>query len=189
MADSQLMSIIGRINPAGPGPDAPLFTAADMAKLAAIPSSEQGLLQVVGDVSSDENARFIAAGALVEGNWMGWRNDASNRRAVAHVLVNAMAQDPTHNRWGLPGSFVGPFGKRLLSLGVEAEGELIALLSDSRPLNIEGSQAATLNSQFKFRLSALAAWLVADARHIPWQPSSSPSERDAEIAKLRAGLG
>jgi hypothetical protein len=184
VADSQLMSIIGGINPAGPGPDAPLFTTAEMAKLAAVPSSEQTLLQLVRE-PPNETTRFIAAEALVEGNWSGWRNDAANRRAVANALTNAMANDRSHNRWGLPGSFVGPFGKCLLSLGTEAQVELAAMLSDSRPLNIEGSEAATLNSQGKFRVSDLAAWLIASARQIPWKPALSLSERDAQIGELR----
>ena len=185
VADSNLTSILSRINPAGPGPDAPLFSTADMQRLASLPSSENQLLSLVRDNNSEQATRFLAAEALVEGNWKEWRIQSADRAAVARVLAEALANDASHNRWGLPGSFVGPFSKRLLSLGTEAEAALVRLLGDSRPLNIEGSEAATLNSQFHFRVSDLASWLIATARQTPWQPSQVPSERDAATIALR----
>jgi len=185
VADPKLMAILRGINPAGPGPDAPLLTATDIAKLTTIPSVEIGLLELVRDSKSAPASRFVAAEALLEGKWTAWRNSGGNRRAVADALANAMANDQSHNRWGLPGSFVGPFGKRLLSLGDEAGLALVPLLSDGRFLNIEGSEAATLNSQFKFRVSDLAAWLISTALHLPWQPAGTSAEREAAIANLR----
>lgn len=185
MIEPEVMSILRNIDPAGPGPDAPLFSGDDMSKLAELPSSEEQLLRLVRDLDSGQGIRFVAAEALVEGNWKDWREDAGVRGAVADVLANAMANDRTHNRWGLPGSFVGPFGKRLLAVGTEAEAALVPLLSDARPLHIVGSEAATLNSQANFRVSDLAAWLIATSRKIPWQPSQVPGERDAAIAALR----
>ncbi len=179
------MSILRAVDPAGPGPDAPLFSDDSMAKLVALPSSEEQLLTVVRDPSSDQALRFVAAEALVEGNWTDWRSDPANRRAVADVLANAISQDRIHNRWGLPGSFVGPFGNRLISLGAEAEAALVPLLDDARPLHIVGSEAATLNSQSQFRVSDLGAWLIATARHSPWQADGPPAERDIAIADLR----
>jgi len=185
---TELTSILRGISAAGPGPDAPLFSEGEMSKLAALPSSEEGLLELVRDANSGENVRFVAAEALVEGKWSRWRDDAATRRPVADVLADAMAGDRVHNRWGLPGSFVGPFGKRLLSLGAEAEAALVPLLSDARSLHIVGSEAATLNSEANFRVSDLAAYLIASARQISWQPSPSPGERDTEIAKLRSQI-
>lgn len=167
MSDLELMSILRRIDPAGPGPDAPLFSEAEMSKLVALPASEEQLLEIIRDSNTDQGTRFVAAEALIEGNWTAWRKDAANRRAVADALAKAMASSRTHNRWGLPGSFVGPFGRRLLSLGPEAESALLPLLSDARPLHIVGSEAATLNSQANFRVSDLVAYLIASARQIP----------------------
>ena len=135
-----------------------------MSKLEGLPLSEEGLLQIVRDSNSDQTIRFLAAEALAEGNWPGWRNDADKRQAVADVLANALANDRIHNRWGLPGAFVGPFGGRLLSLGAEAQTALEAFLGDDRPLHITGSEAATLNSQAHYRVSDLAAWLIESAR-------------------------
>jgi hypothetical protein len=169
--DPKLTSILRRISAAGPGPDAPLFSQSDMSKLAACPSAEEGLLQLIGDSCCDETIRFLAAEALVEGNWSAWRSDANNRQALADVLAHTLANDRTHNRWGLPGAFVGPFGRRLLSLGAEAQSALDVFLSDDRPLHITGSEAATLNSQARYRVADLASWLIATARHIPWQPA------------------
>lgn len=185
MIDPRLTSILRGISAAGPGPDAPLFSAGDLAKLEALPSPEEGLLQLMRDSNSDPTTRFIAAEALAEGNWSAWRSDADLRKALADVLANALANDRVHNRWGLPGSFIGPFGRRLLSLGAEAQTALDALLRDNRPLQITGSEAATLNSQAHYRVADLAAWLIATARQIPWQPAGVPAERDAAIADLR----
>jgi len=188
MTDPKLMSIVRQIAPAGPGPDAPLFAAGEMAKLTALPSAEADLLELVRDANCDPATRFIAAEGLVESSLTAWRNKAENRRDVADVLAKAMADDQSHNRWGLPGSFLGPFGKRLLSLGAEAESALVPLLSDGRLLNIEGSEAATLNSQFKFRVSDLAGWLIASSFHLPWPPEGTSAERDAAIAELRSRM-
>lgn len=185
MVDPGLTSILHGISAAGAGPDAPLFSESDMSKLEALPSCEEGLLQLTDDINSDQTIRFIAAEALAEGNWSAWRSDADKRQAVADVLANALANDRIHNRWGLPGSFIGPFGRRLLSLGAEAQTALDAFLGDHRPLHISGSEAATLNSQARYRVADLAAWLIATARHIPWQPADIPAERDTAIADLR----
>jgi len=62
------------------------------------------------------------------------------------------------------------------------------LLGDEHPLNIEGSEAATLNSHTHCRVSDLAVWLIAAARHLPWRAANTPAERDAEIAQLRSRL-
>lgn len=183
--DPRLTAILRGISAAGPGPDAPLFSASDMSKLEAVPSSEDGLLQLVRDSNSDQTIRFLAAEALAEGNWSAWRSVVAKRQAVANVLTNALANDRTHNRWGLPGSFVGPFGGRLLSLGAEAETALEAFRRDDRPLHITGSEAATLNSQADYRVSDLAAWLIATARQVPWQPAGVPAESDTATGDQR----
>lgn len=185
MVDPELRSILCGIRAAGAGPDAPIFSEQDMLELEALPSSEERLLRMVRDRQSDPTIRFLAAEALAEGNWPDWRGDADQRQAVADVLVRALANDRSHNRWGLPGSFTGPFGDRLLSLGAEAQTALDALLEDRRPLHITGSEAATLNAQARFRVSDLAAWLIATARQIPWQPADNPAARDRAIADLR----
>jgi hypothetical protein len=166
---SDLLSILGRVNPAGPGPDAPLFSEGDLSKLAAILSSEEELLGLLRDSNSDLRIRFLAAEALVEGPWKSWRNDSASRRLVADALTNAMADDRLHNRWGLPDSFIGPFGRRLVSVGAEADAALQNLVGDERYLHIVGSEAATLNSQAGFRVSDLASWLIANLQGIPWQ--------------------
>jgi hypothetical protein len=171
---SELLSILRRVDPAGPGPDAPLFSEGDLSKLAAIPSSEEDLLNLLRNSNSDSNIRFLAAETLVEGPWNSWRNDSATRRLVADALTNAMADDQLHNRWGLPDSFVGPFGRRLLSLGAEADAALQNLIADERYLHIVGSEAATLNSQAGFRVSDLASWLIANSRDVPWHRGHVP---------------
>ena len=186
MHDDQLLSVLDAADPAGAGPDGPLFDERSLAALAAIPSAEQKLLALARDERETPARRFAAAEALAEGAWEGWRSTGEGRAAVARALVEAMAGDRSHNRWGLPGAFVGPFGRRLLSLGEGAEAALLPLLDDARPLSIEGSEAATINSRAGYRVADLAAWLLASSRGLAWRDDPDPRARDEEIARVRS---
>ena len=185
MTDPQVVSIIDHVSPSGTGPDGPLFDETNLKALAAVPSAESKLLAIVEDKDTSADHRFVAAEALLEGSWNGWRSKREDRRAVADVLADALARDPIHNRWGLPGEFTGRFGKQLLALQAEGEAALRRLLNDNRSLNIVGSEAATVNSKARYRVSDLAAWLLASAYGVPWSNNPDPGVRDAEIARLR----
>jgi hypothetical protein len=163
--DPRITRILDEVDPAGTGADGALFTAPQLAALAAIPSSDDQLMEMVADASLAPARRFVAAEALSEGPWSGWRPSPHDRGVVAGALADAMATDRSHNRWGLPGTFVGPFGRRLMSLGAEADDALRAYLDDARPLAIEGSEAATINAGAGYRVGDLAAWLRASAGH------------------------
>ena len=104
---------------------------------------------------------------------------------MADVLADALSRDHVHNRWGLPGEFTGRFGKQLLALQAEGDAALRRLLDDRRPLEIEGSEAATLNSKAHYRVADLAAWLLASAHGEAWRNDPDPGVRDAEIARLK----
>jgi len=185
MLDPQVLSIIGRVSPSGIGPDGPLFHEADLKALAGIPSAESKLLAVVHDKDTSADHRFVAAEALLEGGWTNWRSKREDRHAVADVLADALVRDRVHNRWGLPGEFTGRFGKQLLGLQAEGDAALRRLLNDNRPLEIAGSEAATLNSKARYRVSDLAAWLLISTYGVPWSNNPDPAVRDAEIARLR----
>ena len=187
MSDSQVISILDHVDPAGIGPDGPLFNEASLKSLAGIPSAESKLLEIVHDKDASPDRRFVAAEALVEGGWTGWRAKPDDRHAMAHALADALARDRIHNRWGLPGEFVARFGKQLLTLNVEGESALRRLLDDRRPLQIVGSEAATINSKARYRVADLAAWLLASAHGLPWRNDPDPGIRDADIARLREG--
>jgi hypothetical protein len=185
MLDPNIVSILNRISPSGIGPDGPMFNESELAGLARIPAAEGGLLAIVHDKDSKPDRRFVAAEALLEGGWIGWRANPEDRRAMAATLADALARDRVHNRWGLPGEFTGGFGKQLLTLGHEGDFELRRLLDDNRPLAIAGSEAATLNVGARYRVADLAAWLLASAHGIPWHNDPDPRVRDAEILRLR----
>lgn len=169
MPDPEVLSIIARVDPAGTGPDGPLFDAPTLQALAAVGSAEAKLLAIAYDAGVTPAGRFVAAKALLEGGWTEWRSVPANRRVVADALAEALAHDRAHNRWGLPGVFVGPFGEQLMSLGAEARAALRPLLDDRRPLVIEGSEAATLNAQAHYRVVDLAAWLLAADSQQQWR--------------------
>jgi hypothetical protein len=185
MLDPQVVSIIDHISPSGIGPDGPLFNEATLKVLAGIPSAESKLLAIVHDKEAAPDRRFVAAEALVEGGWSGWRAKPEDRRAMADVLADALARDRVHNRWGLPGEFTGRFGEQLLKLQAEGDASLRRLLDDLRPLSIEGSEAATLNSKAHYRVADLAAWLLASVHGVAWRNDPDPAARDAEIARMR----
>jgi hypothetical protein len=185
MLDPKLVSIIDKVSPAGTGPDGPLLSESVRKQLSAIRAAESSLLALVADHSAPPDRRFVAAEALFEEGYSDWRAKPEARRDVADVLANALARDSVHNRWGLPGEFVGSFGKNLLAVEPESDEPLRGLLDDNRPLSIVGSEAATLNTQAGYRVSDLAAWLLASAHHLPWKNDPDPHVRDAEILRLR----
>ena len=185
MLDPGAVSFVDRISPSGTGPDGPLLSETDRSTLAAMPSAEDKLVAIVVDEASTPDRRFVAARALIEGSWSGWRKIPEARQAAADVMVDALARDRSHNRWGLPGEFIGPFGKDLLTLEPEFERGLRRLLDDRSALHIDGSEAATLNQQARYRIADLAGWLLASGRGATWKNDIDPQARDAEIARLR----
>jgi hypothetical protein len=185
MLDPQVVTLIGHVSPSGIGPDGPLFDEASLKELAHIPSVESKLLAIVHDHDAVPDRQFVAAEGLFEAGLNSWQAKLEDRRAIAGVLADALARDRVHNRWGLPGEFTGRFGKQFAPLRAEGDAALRRLLDDNRPLIIEGSEAATLNSKAHYRVADLAAWLLASTHGIPWRNDSDPGVRDAEIARLR----
>jgi hypothetical protein len=111
--------------------------------------------------------RFAAVEALFQGGWTSWR-DGDRGPAIAHVMAEAIAADQIHNRWGLPGHFVGRSGKDLLSIRRGVDDALTPLLEDERPLAIVGSETATVAEMAGYRISDLASYLIATYRGETW---------------------
>ena len=103
-------------------------------------------------------------------------------------LAAELAGDTAHNRWGLPGTFVGPDGQRLLELP-DAAPALAGLLDDQRELVIEGSESATIQNRARYRVADLAAYLLAELLGASFDAAADRAGRDAQIERLREELG
>lgn len=161
-----------------------IFSAADMQAFASVDGIEQRLLAVARDGDQPLKRRFAAVEALFQGDWTGWRSGPEGP-AIAAVLAEAIRADKIHNRWGLPGHFVGRSGSDLLSIEHGVEDALRPLLDDTRPLSIDGSEAATLADTAGYRVADLAGYLLATKRGETWTDDIDPAVRDASIQRLR----
>jgi hypothetical protein len=103
-------------------------------------------------------------------------------------LAAELAADTAHNRWGLPGTYVGPDGRRLVDLP-DATAALAGLLDDQRELVIEGSETATIQNRARYRVADLAAYLLAEHLGVPFDAAADRAGRDEQIAELRERLG
>jgi hypothetical protein len=162
----------------------PIFPPEAMRALAGVDRIEDELLAVVTDSTQPLARRFAAAEALFQGGWTGWRAGEQGP-AVAQVLADAIQADAIHNRWGLPGHYVGRSGADLLSIQNGVEQALTPLLDDERPLSIDGGETATVAHTNAYRIADLAGDLLAQRRGEPWRDDPDPAVRDAEIERLR----
>lgn len=188
MENAQVQAILDRADPFSAPADAPPFKDQDMRELAAVADAEQALVAVAGDNAAPPRRRYAAAEALLDGHFGQWRLSPADNRAVAQALALAMRNDTLHNRWGLPGQFVGRLGKHMLSLSDGVVEALVPLLDDNAELHIEGSEAATLHSTLHYRIADLAAYLLSLYRRLPGEFDADLARRNQAIAALRARL-
>lgn len=165
----------------------PLFNESQLHTLAGLADPSQALRGVIVDETAPLGRRYAAVEAAVQGGWAGWMQRQADARIVASVLARGMVGDQIHNRWGLPGQFIGPTGRILVGLSAGVREALEPLLGDPRELEIMGSQAATLQRANRYRICDLAGYLLAQHEHAPWQDSADPAVRDASNARLRSG--
>lgn len=163
----------------------PLFTDAQLHTLAGLADPGRALRGVVVDPAAPLARRYAAVEAAVQGGWSAWMQGDADARVVASVLAHGLAQDQIHNRWGLPGQFVGPTARILVGLRAGVREALEPLLSDPRPLEIMGSQAATLQRANRYRICDVAGYLLAQHEGVAWQDSADPAVRDQSNAALR----
>ena len=131
--------------------------------LGSIPDVEQQLLGVATDESEPLARRFAAVEALFQGGWTGWRSGPQGP-AIAALMAQALRADAIHNRWGLPGHYVGRSGEDLLSIKDGVEEALTPLLGDDKPITIHGSEAATIAHDAGYRIADLARYLLDEKR-------------------------
>jgi hypothetical protein len=164
----------------------PLFSDSQLRTLSSIIDPARALRGVVLDDTAPLGRRYAAVEAAVQGGWSAWMQREADARVAASVLAQGLVQDHIHNRWGVPGQFVGPTGHILVSLPAGVRGALEPLLFDRRELEIMGSQAATLQRASKYRICDIAGYLLAQHEHADWQDSTDPALRDQSNAGLRA---
>ena len=158
-----VIEILDRRDPFLSGPGRPTLSEDELQALAAIADIEEELVAVAADPEQPLPRRFAAASAMFQGGWTDWR-DGPAGAAIAAALAAAIREDHSHNRWGLPGVFVGPSGADLLHIDVGVDEALTPLLDDQRELVIEGSEAAARAEREHFRIADLAAYLIAKHR-------------------------
>lgn len=179
-----LTAILDKVKPFWNDDAAPVFKDDDMKTIAALAQPEMQLLSVVRDGAQPLGRRFVAVEALAQGGYTKFRATAADSALVARVLAEAIPMDKIHNRWGLPGNFVGRTGSFLIALPSGVEAALAPLMTDNRKLAIAGSETATVNEMNGYRVSDLAAYLIAQHRGLQWKDSRDPAVRDIENARI-----
>jgi len=164
----------------------PIFPPEAMRLLEDIPDVEDELLAVATDPEQPLARRFAAVEALFQGGWTGWRAGPQGR-VIAGVMADAIRADGIHNRWGLPGHYVGRSGKDLLSIEDGVEEALTPLLDDDKPLMIHGSETATVADNARYRVADLAGYLLAERRGEAFGEDPDLAARDRIIERLRRG--
>jgi hypothetical protein len=162
----------------------PLFSDAQIHALAGLPDPARAMRDVVVDDTAPLARRYAAVEAAVQGGWSAWMQGDADARVVASVFARGLGHDQVHNRWGVPGQFVGPTGRILVGLRAGVREALEPLLVDRRPLEFVGSQAPTLQRARGYRICDLAGYLLAQHEHVAWQDSADPAVRDASNAAL-----
>lgn len=180
----ELLEALDRIDAFRQDTTEPVFDDADLEAVAGSPEAIQVLIGIAGDEQAPLGRRYAAAEAIAQSGATDiLASDAAAAR-VATMLATAMTRDEIHNRWGVPGHFVGETGKLLLALGPGVRPALLPLLADQRPLDIIGSQAATLHHAHRYRIRDLAGYLLAVDQGVPWRDDPDPAVRDRNIEQF-----
>lgn len=183
--DPKLLEALDRVDAFRQDTTAPVLDDADLQAIAGSPEAIRTLIGIASDEQAPLGRRYAAAEAIAQsGATDVLASDAVAARAVAAMLARAMARDEIHNRWGLPGYFVGGTGKLLLALGSDVRSALLPLLLDERPLNIIGSKEGTTQHAHRFRIRDLAGYLLALDQGVPWVEDADPAVRDRSIQLL-----
>jgi hypothetical protein len=186
MSSDPATAILDRVDAFWYDTSGPVLDDAAMKSLASLADPAGTLVAVVTSPDAPLARRYVAIEALIQGGWSDWTKREDVARTAANVLAEAMPKDRMHNRWGLPGHFVGPTGKILLRLSAGVRDALVPLLDDCRPLEIIGSQEATLQAKHKYRVCDLAGYLLAQYEKKAWKDAPDAATRDQNREKLRA---
>lgn len=181
-----LVALLDGIDPFRQDTTAPAFDEERLRAFADTADAVPMLIEMAADDRAPLGRRYAAAEAIAQlGAIARLTADGDATHRVALMLADAMQRDAFHNRWGLPGHFVGDTGKLLLALGAEARAALQPLLANEQPLNIIGSQAATLQEARRYRIRDLAAYLLATRDGMTWQDGPDPAVSDRDKDRSR----
>lgn len=118
-------------------------------------------------------------------------------RVAPSVIAEVYGQALEHNLTGMANSWgllyehhdAGPVGIRFVMLGEPAVPALTRLLDNaSAPLIYDGSKEATVGNAYHYRIKDFAAYYLGRIRRVPVAFHREPTERDQEIARLKAQL-
>lgn len=165
-----------------------LYTEDEIRALEGSSGAEAALIAAVRDETGPLARRFAAVEALLQASFAGWRAQPEDVAAVLRVAALAIPRDEVHNRWGLPGHFVGRTSAGLLALGGAPADALAPLLDVTQPLHIDGSEAAAVQHQSRYRVCDLAGYLIATALGLGWTDDPDPRRRDGEIQRVREAI-
>lgn len=97
------------------------------------------------------------------------------------VLIDALKTSKYFNIWGVPGLYWEDAAKATIEEGEAAAPSLTALLRDTRPAPVFGSEGAAINRQYHYRVCDYAWALLNEARHKKVEMPADPKERDRMI--------
>ena len=158
-----------------------LFSQGEAARVLSRSNVETELSSVVAASDVEPKLRVLAHELLIEAG-------QSIRSELAESYCGALPGSFLHNWWGMPGQYLGRLGHTMVAFGQSAIPCLTRLLDDQRLLGYFGSEEPTLSQEMQYRVSDLAAYLVAQILGVPYRDAERSEERDKFIAELRRRL-
>ncbi len=101
-----------------------------------------------------------------------------------NVLVSALQKSKYFNTWGIPCVYWEDGAKAIVEEGGATESALLGLLRDQRPAPAFGSEGATVDAQFHYRVGDYAFALLSEIRHQKCEPVTKPADRDSLIEQM-----
>jgi hypothetical protein len=113
--------------------------------------------------------------------------DDRTATAIAAVHVEAIRTAEHGEPWGLPPDVTASaISRHLIVLGRRVLPQLRPLLDDHRELPYLGSETSAIASLRGYRVSDVAAGLIAVIVGAPYQNAQKPADRDPQLAQLRS---
>jgi hypothetical protein len=100
-----------------------------------------------------------------------------------NILLSSLEASQYFNTWGIPNDYWEDAAKAVIEQGTAAEPGLIKLLGDKRPAPVFGSEGATVNTQFHYRVCDYAWALLNEIRQKKPEIPADPAARDQLIEK------
>lgn len=97
------------------------------------------------------------------------------------VLVDALKNAKYFNVFGIPNMYWEEAAKAIIDEGPAASEPLTALLRDTRLAPVFGSEGASINQQYHYRVCDYAWALLSEIRHQKVTLAATPAERDKQI--------